>query len=53
MEQIKLTQIQVISSASSATSGSSDSPVLVLACVNEGLIANEVLGIRLGHHKVL
>ena len=25
----------------------------MLACVNERLIADEVLGIRLGHHKVL
>ena len=46
MKQIKLTQTQTLFSASSATSGSSESLASASACIDERLIANEVLGVE-------
>ena len=40
MEQIKLTQTQALSSASSAVGESTDSPALVLATIDEMVIAD-------------
>ena len=51
MEQIKLTQVQTFSSASNAVSGSSKSLASMLACIDERLIVDEVLGVRQGHWK--
>ena len=49
MEQIKLTQTQALSSASSADCGSLDSSASAPAYIDERLIADEVLGVRRGH----
>ena len=46
MEQIKLTQTQALSSASNATSGSSNSLDLAPTYIDERLITDEVLGVR-------
>ena len=51
MEQIKLTQTQIVSSAGSAASGSWDSPTSAPTDIDERLIADEVLGVRRGHYK--
>ena len=46
MEKIKLTQTQILSLASSATSGSSETPASALTYIDERLMTDEVLGVR-------
>ena len=51
MEQIKLTQTQVIFPDGSAASGFSDSLASAPAYIDERLIADEVLRVRRRHRK--
>ena len=51
MDEIRLSQTQPPSSTSNAVGESSDDPVLMLAAIDERVIANQVLGVWRGHRK--
>ena len=53
MEQITLSQTHAFSSTGSVASGSSDSPASALTCIDDKLIADEVLGVWQGHRKIV
>ena len=51
MEQIKLTQTQALSSASSIAGESADDPASTPVAIDDRVIADKVLGVWRGHRK--